>query len=99
MLLWLLLGALIIGSIAITVSYMLTRYNLLDTVKSALNNAATDAAKHALASEFKAVIKEKKENVVKLDVLMEKSERLEVTINCNGVNADIYDGMMLKNVI
>lgn len=101
MLLWLLLGALLIGTIAITVSYMLTRYNLIDTIKNALSNAGTETARQLLASQFRATIKEKGQNVVKLDILLEKekNERVEVTINCEGVSEDIYNGIILKNVI
>lgn len=99
MLLWLILGALLIGVIVYTVSYVITRSNLLDTIKAALENASTQAAKKALASQFKALVKEKKDNVVKLEVLVDKAEKLEVTINCTEVHSDVYNGMTLKHVV
>lgn len=94
MLFWLLLGALCIGAVAYTVSYTLTRHNILDTVKDALNQASTSLAKKALASTFQTMVKEKGTDVVKVDVLVAKNEKLEVTIQCSGVSADVYKGMV-----
>lgn len=100
---WLLLGALLIGAVAYTVDYIITKLNILDTIKNALNYLGTEAAKEAIKSEFEAMIKEKKDNVIKLDVLVQNaeqnSERIDVTINCEGVDSEIFEGMMIKNVI
>lgn len=94
MLFWLFLSVLLIGSIVYTISYALGRYNILDTVKAALNQAATSAAKKALASNIKAMVKEKKPDAVKVEVLVARTEKLEVTINCSEVKQDVYEGMV-----
>ena len=97
MLFWLILGALLAGAIVFTVSYVVTRYNILDTLKNALENAGTEAAQRVLAKKIKAMVKEKKDNRIKIDVLVAQTEKLEVTINCGGVGTDIYKNMQLYN--
>lgn len=103
MLFWLLLGALLIGTVAFTVSYVITKFNIIDTIKAALQNASTEAAKKTLESGFEAVIREMHDNVIKIDVLSNqyegRAEKMDITINCAGIDSDITTGMILQNAV
>lgn len=97
---WLLLGAILIGTIAYTVSYVVTKMNIPDTIKKALESVSNAATKKALANGIEAVVKEAQGNVVKFDVLVNqnngKQEKLDITINCEGVDETVKSGMKLK---
>ena len=100
MLLWLLLGALFLGAFVYTVSYVITRLNIIDTIKAALATISTKQAEWALKKGCEAIIKEAGNNTVKLDVLIQneknKAERMDITINSAGVEEDIKKGMELS---
>lgn len=98
MLFGLIWGALLVGIIVYTVSYVITRYNIFETVRKALANAGTEKAKKAMAKEFEIMVKKKKGKEIKVDVLLKQAdEKLEVTINSGGVAADIYENKRLYN--
>lgn len=100
MLFWILMGALLIGTIAYTVSYVITKPNILETIKNALENVANAGAKKALEKGFQAIVKDTQTNIVKLDVLIDtvegKQEKLDITINCAGVDETVKNGMKLQ---
>ena len=99
MLFWFLLGALFIGSVAFTVSYVITKNNIVETIINAIKSRI---AQNALQSGVEALIKERGENSIKLDVLLNTiegdTEKMSVEINAAGVDSDIVKGMKIAIV-
>lgn len=96
MLMWLILGVLLAGSITFAVNYIITKQNIIKTVKDALNSAETEVTRKILAHTFKVMVKEKKDKIVKLEVLSMRGERLEVSVTGGDIDSSIHSGMMIE---
>ena len=63
MLLWWLMAAVLVGTFAFAVPYVITRYNLLDTLKAALENIGTEMARKVLRERLKTLVKKRRQSI------------------------------------
>lgn len=88
-----LMGMFLYTGLKFVVTGVLNKFNLKPTLSNLLSDAKTELAKEAIATGFKAMVKQKKGNVVTLDVITEKARHFDVRITADAVETNVYEGL------
>lgn len=88
-----LIGMLLYTGLKFVVTGVLNKFNLKPTLSNLLSDAKTELAKEAIAKGFKAMVKQKRDNVVTLDVITEKAKHFDVRITADAIETNVYEGL------